>query len=92
MGTEGRVDGPGDTKRCVYESGHLVKRITDYQPGEPFGFDVIEQVGIEDRSAELHWGRAVSGKRSQSRRRWAWRKCAIEALKPGVFTRSHRLV
>ncbi len=53
LGTEGIVDEVGDTKRCLYEGGHLVKRITDFRPGEHFAFDVIEQVGIEDRSVEL---------------------------------------
>ena len=53
LGTVGQVDGVGDTKRCLYKAGHLVKLITDYRPGEHFGFDVIEQVGVEDRSVEL---------------------------------------
>ena len=53
ISTEGHVDGVGDTKRCLYESGYLVKQTTDYRPGEHFGFDVIEQVGIEDGSVEL---------------------------------------
>ena len=53
VGTVGIVDSVGDTKRCIYVNGHLVKRITEYRPGEIFAFDVIEQVGIEDRSVEL---------------------------------------
>ena len=53
LGTEGIVDEVGDTKRCLYEGGHLVKLITDFRPGERFAFDIIEQVGIEDRSVEL---------------------------------------
>lgn len=53
LGTEGIVDEVDDTKRCLYEGGHLVKLITDFRPGERFAFDVIEQVGIEDRSVEL---------------------------------------
>ena len=48
IGTEGLVDEVGDTKRCLYKGGHLVKLITDFRPGERFAFDVIEQVGIEE--------------------------------------------
>ena len=53
VGTEGKVDGVGDTKRCLYEGGYLVKRITDYRRGARFAFDVTEQVGVEDRSVVL---------------------------------------
>ncbi|MDX1502241.1 MAG: SRPBCC family protein [Thermoanaerobaculia bacterium] len=51
--TEGRVTGVGDVKRCIYTTGHLRKRITRYRRDEELVFDVIEQRGIEDRSAEL---------------------------------------
>lgn len=51
--TEGRILGVGDVKRCVYSSGYLTKRITVHEPGRRLGFDVVEQVGIEDRSVEL---------------------------------------
>ena len=51
--TEGRVTRPGDVKLCVYSTGHLRKRITGYRPGRLLAFDVIEQRGVEDRSAEL---------------------------------------
>lgn len=51
--TEGHVDGVGDVKRCVYSTGFLRKRITRFEPGRKLAFEVIEQVGIEDRSVEL---------------------------------------
>ena len=53
VGAEGIVNAVGDTKRCLYRGGYLVKRITDYRPGARFAFDVTEQVGVEDRSVVL---------------------------------------
>ncbi len=54
---EGRATRVDDTIRCVYRSGHLTKRITRFEPGHLLAFDVIEQQGVEDRSAELVGGR-----------------------------------
>ena len=51
--TEGHIERVGDIKRCVYSSGYLRKRITRYEPGELVAFDVIEQVGVEDRSVVI---------------------------------------
>ena len=51
--TVGRVSGPGDIKTCVYDKGYLVKEIQSYIPARELAFDVIEQVGIEDRSIRL---------------------------------------
>ena len=51
--TVGQVSGPGDKKKCVYEKGYLVKEIQSYIPTRELTFDVIEQVGIEDRSIRL---------------------------------------
>lgn len=51
--TIGEIGAVGDRKRCVYSSGHLVKLITEYLPGRLLRFDVVEQVGVEDRSIEL---------------------------------------
>ena len=41
--TEGDKSHVGDEARCVYEGGHLIKRITQIEPGRLYGFDVIEQ-------------------------------------------------
>jgi hypothetical protein len=46
----------GDVVRCVYSEGQLRKRITVFEPGRRLAFDVIEQSGVEDRSAELRRG------------------------------------
>ncbi len=54
--TVGPVTGPGDIKTCVYDSGHLVKRITRHLAAQELSFDVIEQIGIEDRSVQLLGG------------------------------------
>ncbi len=51
--TVGQVSGPGDKKKCVYDQGYLVKEIQSYIPARELVFDVIEQVGIEDRSIRL---------------------------------------
>jgi len=51
--TEGPMRRVGDITRCVYSTGYLRKRITTFEPGHELAFDVVEQVGIEDRSVEL---------------------------------------
>ena len=51
--TVGQVSGPGDRKKCVYDKGYLVKEIASYIPARELTFNVIEQVGIEDRSIRL---------------------------------------
>lgn len=40
---EGRRSVVGDETRCVYEGGHLVKRVTRIDPRLHCGFDVVEQ-------------------------------------------------
>jgi hypothetical protein len=54
--TEGEMRAVGDVVRCVYSKGQLRKRITVFEPGRRLAFDVIEQTGVEDRSAELRRG------------------------------------
>lgn len=54
--TEGEVDGVGDVKRCVYEGGYLVKRITAYRPAESLVFEVVDQ-GILQHPIRLLDGR-----------------------------------
>lgn len=41
--TVGKKDTVGDEARCLYEGGHLIKRITRVDPGVHYHFDVIEQ-------------------------------------------------
>lgn len=56
LSVRGRSAARGDLKVCVYDSGHLTKRITTYLPGRLLAFEVIEQRGIEDRSVRLVGG------------------------------------
>ncbi|HEY7114685.1 MAG TPA: hypothetical protein VIA45_17285 [Thermoanaerobaculia bacterium] len=41
--TEGAHSGEGDETRCVYDRGHLVKRMTLVRPPHRYEFEVIEQ-------------------------------------------------
>ena len=46
--SEGDKSTVGSLVRCVYERGHLIKRITAVEPGHRLGFEVVEQdLGIE---------------------------------------------
>ena len=54
--TSGRITGVGDTKRCVYESGFLLKQVTAFEPGVRYAFRIREQEGVEDRSVALVGG------------------------------------
>lgn len=40
---EGRRESIGDVTRCVYDRGHLLKRVTRIEPWRQYGFDVVEQ-------------------------------------------------
>lgn len=41
--TEGRKSEVGDVATCLYEGGHLLKKVTEIQEARYYGFDVIEQ-------------------------------------------------
>ena len=41
--TEGAKSAVGDEATCVYEGGHLRKRVTRIDPCRHYGFDVVEQ-------------------------------------------------
>ena len=41
--TEGRISGVGSEAMCLYEGGHLLKRITKIVPAELYEFEVAEQ-------------------------------------------------
>jgi hypothetical protein len=41
--TEGEKSRVGDEARCVYANGHLVKRVTEVEPGRHLAFAVVEQ-------------------------------------------------
>ncbi len=43
VGTEGRISRVGGEVKCLYEGGHLVKRVMRIEPGELYEFEVAEQ-------------------------------------------------
>jgi hypothetical protein len=51
--TVGRSERVGDLKVCVYQRGHLIKRITDVEPGRRLAFAVVEQDRIENDGVTL---------------------------------------
>ena len=51
--TRGTINAVGDRTTCVYDKGYLVKQVTHLERNRLLAFDVIEQVGIEDRSIKL---------------------------------------
>jgi hypothetical protein len=85
LGTVGRKASVGDEARCLYRKGHLIKRVTQIDPGRRYAFEVAEQAlaiagvtlsGGEYRLDELEGGRTqvTLATRYQSRRRprWLW--------------------
>ena len=97
-GTQGRKSEVGDEAKCLYQGGHLVKRVTHIEPGRHYGFEVVEQdlqVGGGIRLAggaytlrEIPGGTEVTlatRYASPRRPRWLWRR--IEAA---VCHRLHR--
>jgi hypothetical protein len=85
--TAGRKSGVGDEARCVYESGYLIKRVTEVDRGRRYAFEVAEQAlvvgggmklsGGEYLIRELARGRAevriVTRYASRRWPRWLWR-------------------
>ena len=43
IGTDGSKSAVGDEAMCRYESGHLLKRVTQIDPCRFYGFEVVEQ-------------------------------------------------
>jgi hypothetical protein len=41
--TEGQISDVGEQAKCVYERGHLTKRVTNIQRGKLYQFEVAEQ-------------------------------------------------
>jgi hypothetical protein len=83
---EGRALAVGDEARCLYEGGHLLKRLTRIEQGRYYGFDVAEQALAVGRGIRLSGGGytlramgvgrtelAVETRYSSPRRpRWLW--------------------
>jgi hypothetical protein len=97
--TEGRKSEVGDEALCVYEGGHLVKRVTEVDPGRSYGFEVATQELAVGGGARLSGGgytlRPLAGGRTEvelatrytcaRRPRWLWRP--IEAFVCHMFHR-----
>lgn len=54
--TEGSKRVVGDVAMCVYEGGHLRKRVTHIDPGRYYGFEVVEQQLAVGHGLELTGG------------------------------------
>lgn len=55
LGTEGAKENVGDEARCLYEGGHLIKRVTGLEPPHRYVFEVAEQ------ALEIGGGMRLSG-------------------------------
>jgi hypothetical protein len=96
---EGEKSAVGDEALCLYEGGHLVKRVTRIDPGHRVEFVVVEQRLAVGAAIQLSGGsyilREIGGGRTEisvttrytggRRPRWAWRK--IEAAFCHLFHR-----
>ncbi len=51
--TVGAARRVGAKTQCIYEGGYLLKRTTEVVPQRYLAFEVLEQVGVENRSIEL---------------------------------------
>ncbi len=85
--TEGKVSAVGDEATCLYEGGHLLKRITKIEKGDLYEFEVAEQALSVGGGMRLSGGRytlrglpdgqtEVSVETrylSRKRPRWFWR-------------------
>lgn len=55
--TVGKVSEVGDEATCLYERGHLLKRITRIEPGDLYEFEVAEQALSVGGGMRLRGGR-----------------------------------
>jgi len=97
--TESGKSSVGDEVRCLYEGGHLLKRITRIDTGSLYEFEVVEQNLVVGRGMSLAGGcytfRAIARERTEvavsthyvSPRRpdWLWRP--VEAAVCHIFHR-----
>lgn len=97
--TEGRKAQVGDEALCLYEGGHLVKRVTQVEPGVRYGFGVVRQELAIGGGLRLHGGwyalRPLAGGRTEvetgtryaSPRRPRWLFQPVEAAVCHLFHR-----
>ena len=96
--TVGRKSVVGDEARCLYGSGHLVKRVTEVVPGRLYAFAVVEQAlaigglrllggqyALCERSPASTEVTLLTHYASPRRPAWLWR--GIEALVCHAFHR-----
>ena len=97
--TEGRKSAVGDEAMCLYQSGHLLKRVTQIDRCRYYGFDVVEQNLAIGRGLTLSGGcytlRELPGGRTEvavttryvsgKRPGWLWKP--IEATVCHLFHR-----
>jgi hypothetical protein len=97
--TEGATSQVGDVARCVYARGYLVKRLTQLDPGQCYGFEVVEQqlavggglllLGGSYRLRDLPCGRtevvATTRYVSPKQPRWLW-----QPIEASICRRFHR--
>lgn len=57
IGTAGQVSEVGDEALCLYEGGHLRKRLTRVERGDSYEFEVAEQALFLGRGVRLAGGR-----------------------------------
>jgi len=97
--TEGAKSAVGDEALCLYDGGHLIKRVTRIDPGHRYEFAVVEQKLSLGAAIQLSGGsytlREIDGGRTElsvtthytggRSPRWAWRP--IEAAFCHLFHR-----
>jgi len=97
--TDGSKTAIGDEAMCLYEGGHLLKRVTQIDPCRHYGFEVVEQNLAVGGGLILSGGcytlRELSGRRTEvaittryvSRKRPGWMWKPIEATVCHLFHR-----
>jgi hypothetical protein len=97
--TIGRKSEVGDEARCVYETGHLIKRVTRIEREQLYAFSVVEQELVVGSGMQLSDGAyalrplpnggtevtASTRYRSERAPRWLWRR--VEAQVCHLFHR-----
>ena len=99
IGTEGSKSKVGDEATCLYEGGHLRKRVTQVDACRHYGFEVVEQNLVLGAGLLLSGGsytlRELPGGRTEvavttryvSRKRPGWMWKPIEAIVCHLFHR-----
>jgi hypothetical protein len=65
--TVGRKSHVGDQARCLYEGGHLIKRVTQVEPGRLYAFQIVEQMLAVGGGMRLSGGEYTLDERASDR-------------------------